>query len=103
MWRPAVGLLNQLAIHFVLQFWVGQAHLQSILGQRGVVIDGWRLNQHVDEELTGLQEEGKIFLSILNLILNSTALPAGGGKHTPYTADFLEAAYFKCILKEQTN
>lgn len=53
--RPAVGLLDKLTEHFILQLRVGQAHLQSILGQRGVVIDRWRLNQHVDEELTGLQ------------------------------------------------
>lgn len=55
MWRPLVGLLDELTVHFVLELRVRQAHLQGILGQRGVVIHGWRLNQHVDEELTGLR------------------------------------------------
>lgn len=55
VWCPPVGLLDKLTVHFILQLRVGQAHLQSVLGQRGVVIDRWRLNQHVDEELTGLQ------------------------------------------------
>lgn len=57
VWRPAVGLLDKLTVHFILQLRVGQAHLQSILGQRGVVIHGWRLDQHVDEELAGLQRK----------------------------------------------
>lgn len=62
MRRAAVGLPDELTVHFVLQLRVGQAHLQSILGQRGVIIDRRRLDQHVDEELTGLQrEEGKDF------------------------------------------
>lgn len=54
MWRPAVRLFDELAVHFVLQLWVSQAHLQSILGQRSVVINRWRLHQHIDEQLTGL-------------------------------------------------
>lgn len=33
VWRPAVGLLDELTVHFILQLRVGQAHLQSILGQ----------------------------------------------------------------------
>lgn len=55
--RPAVGLLDQLAIHLVLQLRVGQAHLQGALGQRGVVVHRRRLHQDVDEELTRLQAE----------------------------------------------
>lgn len=55
MWRPPVGLLDKLTVHFILELRVRQAHLQSILGQRGVVVDRRRLDQHVDEELTGLQ------------------------------------------------
>lgn len=55
MRHPAIGLLDQLAVHFVLQLWVGQTHLQSILGQGCVVINRRRLNQHIDEQLTGLQ------------------------------------------------
>lgn len=55
MRRPTVGLLDQLTVHFTLELWVCQAHLQCILGKRGVVVDGWRLHQHVDEELTGLR------------------------------------------------
>ena len=39
VWRPAVRLLDELTVHFILQLRVGQAHLQSVLGQRGVVID----------------------------------------------------------------
>lgn len=57
VWRPPVGLLDELTVHLVLQLRVGQAHLQSVLGQRGVVIDRRRLDQHVDEELTGLREK----------------------------------------------
>lgn len=51
MWRPAIGLLDQLTVHFILELGVRQAHLQCILGQRGVVVDGRRLHQHIDEEL----------------------------------------------------
>lgn len=62
VWRPPVGLLDELTVHLVLQLRVGQAHLQSSLGQRGVVVDRRRLDQHVDEELTRLTEEGNDFL-----------------------------------------
>lgn len=55
--RPLVGLLDELTVHLILQLRVSQAHLQSILGQRRVVVDGWRLDQHVDEELTGLRRK----------------------------------------------
>lgn len=59
--RPAVGLFDQLAVHLVLQLGVGQAHLQSILGQRRVVIHRRRLDQNVDEELAGLKEACRYF------------------------------------------
>lgn len=55
MQHPVVSLLNKLTVHFILELWMCQTHLQCILGQRGVVIDGWRLYQHVDEKLTGLR------------------------------------------------
>jgi len=76
--RPAIGLFDQLAIYFILQLRVGQAHLQSVLSQRGVVIDRWRLDQNIDEELTGLQG-GNIYHC---LIINATKLPAGGAEDT---------------------
>lgn len=55
MRRPLVGLLDELTVHLILELWVSQAHLQSILSQRGVVINRGRLHQHVDEELAGLR------------------------------------------------
>lgn len=58
--RPAIGLLDQLAVHLVLQLRVGQTHLQSILGQRCVVINGRGLDQNVDKKLTGLQRWNKV-------------------------------------------
>ena len=54
MWRPPLRLFDQLTVHLVLQLRVRQAHLQCILGQRGVVVDGGGLHQDVDEELAGL-------------------------------------------------
>lgn len=60
MRRPLVGLLDQLTVHLILELRVRQAHLQSILSQRGVVIHGGRLHQHVDEELTGLWGKGSV-------------------------------------------
>lgn len=44
VWRPAVSLFDELTVHFILQLRVGQAHLQSILGQRSVVIDRGRFD-----------------------------------------------------------
>lgn len=76
VWRPTVGLFDELTVNFILQLWVVQAHLQSILGQRGVVINRWRLNQHIDEELTGLQ-------NVKETNFNGTELPTGGDKHKP--------------------
>lgn len=60
MRRPAVRLLDELTEYFILELRVRQAHLQCILGQRGVVVDGRRLHQHVDEELTGLQKSRRL-------------------------------------------
>lgn len=60
VWRPLVGLLDELTVHLILELRVRQAHLQSILSQRGVVIHRGRLHQHVDEELTGLREKGSV-------------------------------------------
>lgn len=60
MRRPLVGLLDELTVHLILELRVRQAHLQSILSQRGVVINRGRLQQHVDEELTRLQEKGSV-------------------------------------------
>lgn len=68
MWRSAVGLLDQLTVHLVLQLRVRQAHLQCILGQRGVVVDRRGLNQHVDEELTGLQRRTDVSCISLHCI-----------------------------------
>lgn len=51
---PLAGLFDELAEELVLQFWVGQAHLQGTLGQRDVVVDGRSVDGHVDEKLTGL-------------------------------------------------
>lgn len=59
----AVGLFDQLTVHLVLQFWMRQAHLQCILGQGHVVVDGRRLHEHVDEQLTRLEEKGVVFTS----------------------------------------
>lgn len=63
MRRPLVGLLDELTVHLILELRVRQAHLQSILSQRGVVIHRGRLHQHVDEELTGLREQGQLHIS----------------------------------------
>lgn len=60
MRRPLVGLLDELTVHLILELRVRQAHLQSILSQRGVVINRGRLHQHVDEELTGLRGNGSV-------------------------------------------
>lgn len=48
------GLLDELTEELVLQLRVGQAHLQGALGQRHMVVDGGRVDRHVDKELTGL-------------------------------------------------
>lgn len=61
--HPLVGLLDQLTVHLILELRMRQAHLQGILGQRGVVINRGRLHQHVDEELTGLQRKEQLHLS----------------------------------------
>lgn len=61
--HPLVGLLDQLTVHLILELRMRQAHLQGILGQRGVVINRGRLHQHVDEELTGLQRKDQLHLS----------------------------------------
>lgn len=61
--RPLVGLLDELTVHLILELRVRQAHLQSVLSQRGVVIHGGRLHQHVDEELAGLREKGRLHLA----------------------------------------
>lgn len=63
MRRPLVGLLDELTVHLILELRVRQAHLQSILSQRGVVINRGRLHQHVDEELTGLRGKGPLHLA----------------------------------------
>lgn len=76
VWRPAVGLLDQLTVHFILELRVGQAHLQCILGQRGVVVNGRRLHQHVDEELTGLRRRKR--WGVGGGIVSSASTPAGG-------------------------
>ena len=52
------GLLDELAEELVLQLWVGQAHLQGTLGQGHVIVDGRRVDGHVDEELAGLSAAG---------------------------------------------
>lgn len=38
MRRPLVGLLDELTVHLILELRMRQAHLQSILSQRGVVV-----------------------------------------------------------------
>ena len=50
--RSSAGLLDQLTVNLVLQLRVGQTHLQCILGQRDVVVDGRRVQGNTDEELT---------------------------------------------------
>ena len=57
VWRPPVGLFNQLTVHLILQLWVGQAHLQGTLGQGHMVVDGRSIDGHIYEELTRLQRE----------------------------------------------
>lgn len=52
---PFAGLLDELAEKLVLKLGVGQAHLQGTLGQGDVVIDGWSIDGHVNEELTSLR------------------------------------------------
>lgn len=54
---PPAGLLDELAEELVLKLGVGQTHLQGTLGQRNVVVDGWSVDGHVDEQLTGLRRE----------------------------------------------
>lgn len=54
---PPAGLLDELAEELVLKLGVGQTHLQGTLGQRDVVVDGWSIDGHVDEELTGLRRK----------------------------------------------
>lgn len=54
---PPAGLFDELAEELVLKLGVGQAHLQGTLGQRDVVVDGWSVDGHVDEQLTGLRRE----------------------------------------------
>lgn len=52
---PPAGLLDELAKELILQFWVGQTHLQGTLSQRDVVVDSWGINGHIDEKLTSLR------------------------------------------------
>lgn len=85
MRRPLVGLLDELTVHLVLELRVRQAHLQSILSQRGVVINRGRLRQHVDEELTGLRG-GRV---------SYTSLPAGGDRNAHLSA-FVGRLKFTC-------
>ena len=61
MRRPPIGLFDQLTVHLILKLGMSQAHLQGILGQRGVVVDGWGLDQHVDKKLTRLGKE-KVYI-----------------------------------------
>ena len=55
VWLPPASLLDELAEELVLKLGVGQTHLQGALGQRDVVVDGWSIDGHVDEKLTGLR------------------------------------------------
>lgn len=55
---PPAGLFDELAEELVLKLRVGQTHLQGTLGQRDVVVDGWGVDGHVDEQLTGLRRGG---------------------------------------------
>lgn len=74
--RPAIGLLDQLTVHLILELRVRQAHLQCILSQRGVVVDGRRLHQHVDEELARLGRGGgggRMKVSLVSIPTGGTA------------------------------
>lgn len=53
---PPAGLFDELAEELILKLRVGQTHLQSTLGQRDMVIDGWSIDGHVDKKLTSLEE-----------------------------------------------
>ena len=55
-WLSLPGLLDQLTVELILQLRVCQAHLQSTLGQRHMVVDGRGINGYVDEELTRLKQ-----------------------------------------------
>ena len=48
------GLFDQLTVNLVVQVWVIQPHLQGILDQRDVVVDGCFLSGNSCEEKNGL-------------------------------------------------
>lgn len=54
VWLPLACLFDKLAVDLVLQLWMGETHLESTLGKSHVIIYGWSVNGHVNEELTRL-------------------------------------------------